>query len=186
MRTLTVFNSVSIDGYFTDDKGDMSWAHRSDPEWMAFSSENAGGGGELLFGRVTYELMRSHWPTAQAAKDAPKVAEGMNRLPKVVFSRTLEKADWQNTRVVKGDLVAAVRRLKEEEGPPLVLMGSGTIVSQLTRARLVDEYQVVLVPIVVGRGRTMFEGIEGKVNLKLKKSRPFKNGNVVLWYEPGT
>jgi dihydrofolate reductase len=186
MRTITVFNSVSLDGYFTDERGDMSWAHKNDPEWQAFTAENAGGGGELLFGRVTYEMMRSHWPTPEARKANARVADAMNDLPKVVFSKTLEKVDWKNTRLVKGDIVSAVRRMKEESGPPMVLMGSGTIVSQLTSARLVDEYQVIVVPLVLGRGRTMFEGVKEKVPLKLKKTRPFKNGNVVLWYEPGT
>lgn len=186
MRTITVFNSVSLDGYFTDERGDMSWAHKNDPEWQAFTAENAGGGGELLFGRVTYEMMRSHWPTPEARKANATVADAMNNLPKVVFSKTLEKTDWKNTRIIKGDIAAAVRRMKEESGPPMVLMGSGTIVSQLTSARLVDEYQVIVVPLVLGRGRTMFEGVKEKVALKLKKTRPFKNGNVVLWYEPGT
>jgi dihydrofolate reductase len=185
MRRLSVFNAVSVDGYFTDQKGDMSWAHRSDPEWDAFAAENAGGGGVLLLGRITYEMMASYWPTPQAMKDNPGVAKGMSRLTKIVFSRTLEKPAWQNTQVVKGDIAATVRQLKQESGSNLVILGSGTIVSQLTQARLVDEYQVVLVPVVLGRGRTMFEGVERKLDLTLKTSRHFKNGNVVLWYDAG-
>jgi dihydrofolate reductase len=184
MSRLVVFNSISLDGYFTDAKGDMSWAHKRDPEWQAFSAENTRGGGILLFGRVTYDLMRAYWPTPQASKDNPDVAKGMNSLPKVVFSRTLEKASWENTRVVKGDIAAEVRKMKEASGPDLVLMGSGTIVSQLTAARLIDEYQLVLTPIVLGRGRTMFDGVEEKLSLALEKTRPFENGNVVLWYQP--
>jgi dihydrofolate reductase len=185
MRGLTVFNSVTLDGYFTDAGGDMSWAHRSDPEWISFSAENAGSGGELLFGRITYDMMRSFWPTPEALKQLPDVARGINGAPKVVFSRTVDRPSWENTRVVKGDPVAAVRKMKEESGPPLVLMGSGTIVAQLTDARLIDEYQVVLVPLVLGAGRTMFDGVKRRLDLKLKKTRPFKNGNIVLWYETG-
>jgi dihydrofolate reductase len=183
MRKLTVFNSVSLDGYFTDKNGDMSFAHRSDPEFAAFTSENAGGQAVLLFGRVTYDMMKSYWPTPQAAKDAPDVAAAMNDLPKVVFSNSLDEADWKNTKVVKGDIAAEVRKMKQETGPDLLLMGSGTIVSQLTNARLVDEYQVVVVPVVLGAGRTMFEGVKDRADLRATKTRLFKNGNVVIWYE---
>jgi dihydrofolate reductase len=183
MATITVFNSVSLDGYFTDQKGDMSWAHKQDPEWTAFTSENASGrGSALLFGRVTYEMMASYWPTAEARKALPAVAEGMNALPKIVFSRTLDKTTWNNTRLIKGDLVTEVRKLKES-GPDMVILGSGTIVSQLTGAGLIDQYQIILNPIVLGTGRTLFEGVKEKVALKLTKTRAFKNGNVVLWYE---
>jgi dihydrofolate reductase len=183
MRKLTVFNNVSLDGYFADAKGDMSWAHKQDPEWTGFTAENAGGDAELLFGRVTYDMMASFWPTPQAAQISPTVAEAMNRMRKSVFSRTLDKASWQNTRVIKGDLVTEIRKMKQEAGPDMLLMGSGQIVSQLTDARLIDEYQIVVTPTVLGRGRTMFEGVSSRPNLKLTKTRSFGNGNVVLWYE---
>jgi dihydrofolate reductase len=186
MRKLTVFNQISLDGYFTDSTGDMSWAHKHDPEWGSFVSENASGGGALVFGRVTYELMASYWPTPDALKSNPVVARRMNELPKIVFSKTLGKASWSNTRVIRGDLAAEVRKLKAEPGLDMVIMGSGTIVAQLTKARLVDEYQIVLNGIVLGRGRTMFEGVDEQVGLKLEKTRSFENGNVVLWYTPAS
>ena len=184
MRKLSVFNSVSLDGYFTDANGDMSWAHRHDPEWIRFASENASGGGTLLFGRVTYDLMRSYWPTPAALQNDPVVAEGMNNMPKVVFSRTLDAATWSNTRLVKGDLAAEVRRMKGEPGPDMVILGSGTIIAQLTAARLIDEYQIVLVPVILGGGRTMSEGVPEKLDLRLERTRSFGNGNIVSWYVP--
>ena len=185
MRKLKVFNSVTLDGYFTDKNNDMSWAHRgADPEWNAFTAENAKGGGVLLFGRVTYELMASFWPTPQAMQMMPDVAKGMNNLPKVVFSGTLEKVTWSNTKLVKGDLIEEVKKMKSEPGDDMVIMGSGTIVSQLSQHRLIDEYQIVLVPIVLGEGRTMFEGLDDKLELKRISTREFKNGNVVHTYEP--
>jgi dihydrofolate reductase len=184
MRKLVVFNNVSLDGYFVDARGDMSWAHQQDAEWGAFTSENASGGGELVFGRVTYEMMAGFWTSAAALQSSPVVAEHMNSLPKVVFSRTLDRAAWKNTRLIKGDLAAAVRQLKEEPGPAMVILGSGSIVAQLTDARLVDEYQVVVCPVVLGSGRTMFEGVKERLGLTLKRSRAFGNGNIVLWYEP--
>jgi len=176
MRKLIVFNQVSLDGYFTDADGDMSWAHKQDAEWNAFVAENARSGGELLFGRITYELMKSYWPTPAAAKAAPVVAEQMNNLPKIVFSRTLDKASWNNTKLVGGDLAAEIRKMKNEPGEQMVIMGSGTIVSQLTAEGLIDEYQIVVNPIVLAKGRTMFQGIKRKLNLKRTKTRTFGNG----------
>jgi dihydrofolate reductase len=184
MRKLGVFNQVSLDGYFTDAKGDMSWAHKQDPEWQSFASENASGGGVLVFGRKTYDLMAGYWPTPQALKNSPTVAERMNNLPKIVFSRTLDKAAWNNTTLIKGDIVEAMRKLKAEAGQDMLILGSGTIVSQFTDARLIDEYQVVVNAIVLGNGRTMFDGIRDRIGLRLKESRTFSNGNVVLWYGP--
>jgi dihydrofolate reductase len=179
-----VFNSVSLDGYFVDAHGDMSWAHQNDPEWQAFGQENASGGAELLFGRITYELMVSYWPTPEARKNDPVVAEQMNNLPKVVFSRTMDHASWKNTRLVKGDPAAEVRKMKAEPGQNMLIMGSGTIVSQLSQARLIDAYQIVLIPIVLGKGRTMFDALKDKLPMKLTNTRTFGNGNVVLSYEP--
>ena len=183
MRKLAVFNAISLDGYFVDDMGDMSWAHKQDPEWNAFVRGNAGGRGELIFGRVTYDMMAGFWPGPQAMQMMPEVAAGMNAMPKVVFSRTMEKASWNNTRLFKGDLADEVRRLKQDSGPDLVILGSGSIVAQLTSAGLIDQLQVVISPIVLGKGRTMFEGVADRRRLKLIKTRAFENGNVVLWYE---
>jgi dihydrofolate reductase len=186
MRKLIVFNHVSLDGFFVDAKGGMSWAKsgRNDAEWNAFVADNARGDGPLLFGRVTYELMASFWPTPMADHHDPSVAKRMNALPKVVFSRTLEKASWNNTKLVKGDLVAEVKKMKQEPGEGMAILGSGTIVSQLAQAGLIDEYQIAMNPIILGRGRTMFDGVDHKLNLKLTRSRSFGNGNIVMWYAP--
>jgi dihydrofolate reductase len=186
MRKLIVFNQVSMDGYFVDMNGDMSWAHNvnKDKEWDAFVAANASGGGQLIFGRITYELMTSYWPTPFAMQTDPIVAEGMNNLPKVVFSRTLDKASWNNTKLVKDGMAAEIRRMKNEPGNVMVIMGSGNIISQLTQERLIDEYQIVVIPVALGKGRTMFDGIKEKLSLKLTNTRTFGNGNVLLCYEP--
>ena len=186
MRKLGVFNTVSVDGYFTDANGSMNWAHntRPDAEWDAFVSGNASGGGMLLFGRITYDLMASFWPTPMAAKNMPTVAEGMNRMPKAVFSRTMDAASWSNTKVLKGDLATEVRKLKSEPGPDMVILGSGSIISQLAPEGVIDEYQIVTAPLALGAGRTMFDGAKKALKLSLQKTRSFANGNVVSWYEP--
>ena len=186
MRKLVVFNHMSLDGYFTDANGDMSFAQNNipDAEWDAFVASNAGGGGMLVFGRITYDLMVSFWPTPAAAVSMPVVAERMNNLPKVVFSRTMDKASWNNTKLVKDDMIGEIRKMKKEEGEHMAIFGSGSIVSQLAQEGLIDEYQILVDPVTLGKGRTMFEGIKEKLPLKLKKTRTFDNGNVLLCYEP--
>ena len=187
MQKLMVFNATSLDGYFTDANGQMTFAHNVEPdaEFDAFTAANASGGdGALLFGRKTYELMVSWWPTPAAAAAMPEVAAGMNRLRKYVVSRTLRQVTWQNTTLLKGDLVAEVRRLKESKGDGIVILGSGSLVPPLLAAGLIDEIQVVLIPRVLGAGRTMFEGLRSPAALKLTRTRSFKNGKVVLYYEP--
>jgi dihydrofolate reductase len=183
-RKLSVFNSISLDGYFTDGTPDVGWAHAQDAEWQNFTKENASGStAELIFGRRTYEMMAAFWPTAPAKQRMPEVAASMNRMRKNVVSHSLQRVDWENSRLMQGDLAAEVRRLKSEPGDGLLIMGSGDIVSQLTQAGLVDFYQLVIVPIVLGKGRSLFEGVTSRPRLRLTKTRSFQNGNVVCWYE---
>ena len=107
----------------------------------------------------------------------------MNEAEKIVFSKSLERATWNNTRLIKDNIVEEMRKLKEEPGDGMVIMGSGTIVSQFTEAGLIDEYQVLINPIVLGSGRTMFAGVKSKVNLNRTNFRAFRNGNVLATYE---
>lgn len=187
MRKLTVFNSISLDGYFTDQSGDMSWAHKQDPEWQEFSARNSTGSGEVtfLFGRVTYELMASFWPTPQARETMPAVAAAMNARAKLVFSRTLKQASWNNTSILSGDPATQVRKLKQEQATDLLIFGSGSIVAPLAEAGLIDEYRLVINPLVLGEGRTLFEGVKRKILLKRTSARNFENGNMVVSYAPG-
>jgi dihydrofolate reductase len=186
MARLHVFNSISVDGYFKSPDGDLGWAHQADDaEWNEFVGSNAQGGGRLLFGRVTYEMMASYWPTPMAAQNDPVVAEGMNKLPKIVFSRTLNKVTWNNTKLLKGDLAKEVRAMKDAPGADVMIFGSGTIVAQLARENLIDEYQLITVPVVLGKGKGLFDGLDHPLTLKRTKTRAFKNGNVLACYEPG-
>jgi len=191
MRKLIVFNHVTLDGYFVDANGSMSWAktRKDDAEWNAFVEENASGEGPLLFGRKTYELMIQYWPTPMAAQHDAAVADRMNALPKVVFSTTLNDVSWSNTKLVKDEMAAEVRKMKEESGDGMTILGSGTLVAQLADKGLIDEYHIVVNPVALGKGRTMFEGVYKKDNqdklfVKPTKSRTFGNGCVYLVYEP--
>ena len=186
MRKLSVFNQVSVDGYFKKSDDDISWTHKpdDDPEFKEFTEGNATGGGVLVFGRKTYEMMASFWPTPAAAEQFPVVAKQMNSLPKIVFSRTLDKASWSNTKVVKADPVTEIQKLKRESGEDMTIMGSGSIVSLLAQADLIDEYQILVIPIVLGEGKTMFDGSKKTFDLKLTSARTFRNGKALLVYEP--
>ena len=187
MAQLHVFNNTTLDGYFTDRKGDLSWAHMNDddPEYQKFVAENAKGGDTLVLGRKTYEMMASYWPTPEASKNQPDVAEGMNKLRKIVFSKTLKDLSWNNSILVKSDPVAEIRKLKEGDGKGMTILGSGTIISQLAPAGLIDQYQLLVNPVVLGDGRTMFDGVERPLNLKLTETRAFRNGKVLMTYAPG-
>lgn len=186
MRRLIVFDNLSLDGSFSGPAGEFSWAHRPDPagDWTAFVAGNAAGGGALVLGRVTYEIMASYWPTPLAAANDPAVAAHMNGLEKIVFSRTLRTATWSNTRIVAGDLVEEMRRLKREPGADLVILGSGSLVAPLAAAGLIDEFQVVVHPVALGGGRSLFLGLGGPVVMRLLEARTFGNGNVLLRYAP--
>lgn len=184
MGRLVAFTNLTLDGYFSGPNRDFSWAKRnSDPEYDAFVADNAKSGGTLILGRITYDMMASYWPTPQAAGNDPALAERMNRLPKVVFSRTLSRPSWSNTTLLKGDLPREVRKLKQTP-TDLAILGSGSIVGQLTKEGLIDEYQIVINPVVLGQGRTLFEGIVSPFALSLTKTRAFNNGNVFLCYQP--
>jgi dihydrofolate reductase len=185
MRRLTVFNLMTLDGYIAGQGGDISW-HNVDEEFQELANAASNSGNTLLFGRVTYELMAGFWPTPEAIRTDPIVAAGMNKSEKIVFSRTLQKADWNNTRLVKDDMLVEVRRLKQGAGKDLTVLGSGSIVAQLAEEGLIDEYQVLLNPVAIGQGKTMFEGLKHRLDLKLVRTRAFGNGNVQLTYVPAS
>ena len=184
MRKLTAFINTSLDGYYADGNGDMRWAHNTDKEWTDFAAENAKGGGELVFGRITYELMANYWPTPLAMQQNPVVAERMNTMQKTVFSNTLNQSAWPRTRVARGNLLTGARMLKEAEGEDMAILGSGSIVSQLAEAGLIDGLQIAIHPLVLGGGKRLFENATGKFPLKLADTRRFGNGTVLLSYAP--
>jgi len=183
MRKLSVFNLVTLDGYFAGEDGDISW-HNVDMEFQEYAQKNSNSGNMLLFGRRTYELMANYWTSQDALKNDPIVAKGMNSSSKIVFSRTLNEVGWSNTRLVNDDMLGEVRKLKQLSGQDMTILGSGSIVAQLSQAGLIDEYQILLNPVVLGKGTTMFEGIKNRLTLRLTESRTFGNGNVLLCYVP--
>jgi dihydrofolate reductase len=189
MSRLTVFNFMSLDGRYADPGGDTSW-HVHDPGGEAGQASNAFAleklrtGNTLLMGRVTYQFMAGFWPTPAAKQHLPELAAGMNEAPKIVFSRTLKRADWRNTTLVKEDAVTTVRRLKHTHPTDLTVLGSASLLRQLADADLVDEYQLMIDPVLLGAGRSIFDGLTGRRVLALKTTRVLPGGSLVVAYAP--
>jgi Dihydrofolate reductase len=174
---------VTLDGFFEGPNKEIDW-HNVDEEFNEYAIDLLNSVDILLFGRVTYELMASYWPTPSATTNDPIVAEKMNSLPKIVFSTTLHKADWNNTRLVKERIAEEILKLKLQPGKDMVIFGSGSIVSTFTQLGLIDEYRIIVNPVVLGNGNPLFKGIHDKLNLKLLRTKTFSSGNVLLCYQP--
>ena len=183
MRKLFAFNMISLDGFFEGPDHDIGW-HNVDNEFNDFAIEQTSAVGTLLFGRVTYQLMESYWPTPSALNDDPEIAGLMNSLPKIVISKTLEKAEWNNTRIIKDNLQEEILDLKQQPGKDLAVFGSANLLSTMMQMDLVDEHRVMVAPIILGKGSPLFKAAADKINLRLIRSRIFDSGNVLLHYEP--
>jgi dihydrofolate reductase len=183
MRNVFLFMMVSLDGFFEGPHQEIDW-HNVDDEFNDFAIKQLDEIGTLLFGRVTYQLMASYWPTPAAMSDDPIVAEKMNTTPKVVFSTTLDTVDWDNTRLVRGDAAAEVAKLKQQLGKELAIFGSADLTTSLLQAGLVDELRIMVAPVALGNGKPLFTGLRERVNLNLVNSRVFRSGNVLLCYQP--
>jgi dihydrofolate reductase len=183
MRKVIMFNLITVDGYFEGpNKWDISW-HQVDSEFNEFSIEQLNKAGGLIFGRVTYQGMASYWPTPTALQNDPVVAGKMNSIPKYVFSKTLDKVDWNNSQLIKGDAVREMTRIKNEPGKDLLLFGSADLARTFTRNNLIDEYRLMVNPVVLGKGDPLFTENGSMLKFKLLDTKIFSNGNVLLSYQ---
>jgi dihydrofolate reductase len=179
MRRLIIWNMMSLDGFFAAPDRNLDWFVFDDELDGYIKKNQLASSDTLLFGRVTYEMMAAYWATAES-----ETAGFMNGARKYVFSRTLDRAEWQRTTLVKDDAAKAVRALKQEPGKDIFVFGSADFAATLMQHRLVDEYRIGLNPVILGRGLPLFkEGIE-RVRLKLTLTRPLQSGVVVLHYQP--
>jgi dihydrofolate reductase len=184
MRKVTSFNFITLNGFFKDADNSVSWhQHSADAEAGEYAKEGAQSGSVLLFGRVTYQMMSSFWPTKQAIETMPEIAKGMNSAEKIVFSNTLKKAEWNNSRIVGGDIITEVKKMKQQPGNDMTILGSGSIITQFSNEGLIDEYQIMLDPIALGAGTPLFSGLKHKLELELTNTRRFKSGIVLLSYK---
>ena len=183
MRRVIFFMMTTLDGYFEGVQSDLNW-HVADDEFDVFANDQLAAADVLLFGRTTYSGMAEYWPTPEAAEYDPRTAELMNTLPKVVFSRTLPKTEWQNTQLVAENIAGEIAALKAQPGKDLLLLASSNLAVSLLKLGLIDEIRVMLNPVVLGNGTALFKGIEGKIDLRLLGVRAFGSGNVLLTYAP--
>ncbi|MGI0014106.1 MAG: dihydrofolate reductase family protein [Nitrososphaera sp.] len=190
MRKVLLFITLSIDGYFEGPNHDLSW-HNVDDEFNKFAIEQLKKTDLILFGRRTYQLMEAFWPKAAKdptmSKENLEVANLINNVNKIVFSRTLdkveEKENWRNVKLVHEFDSEEIRRLKEQPGKDIGVGGSDLAVSFI-KAGLIDEFRFMINPVVIGEGTSIFKGINEKLNLRLLSTRTFKSGNVLLSYQP--
>jgi len=180
-RQLIMWNLVTLDGFFEGaKKWDLAFHEYAWGDELAqLSVEQLASADTLVFGRVTYEGMASYWPTSDE-----EVAKTMNSIGKIVFSRTLDKAEWNNTRLVKGKAEDELRALKQRPGKNMFVFGSAELSSSLTRAGLIDEYRLCIVPVVLGSGTPLFKSSSELLKLKLLEARPLRTGGVILRYAP--
>ncbi len=180
MRKVVASPFTSLDGFMSGLNGEIEWnAPYFDEEMAGFVHEVLEGLDTLLFGRVTYEWFAHFWPN-EGVKHDPGHAGLMNSLPKIVFSQSLEKAEWNNSRIVRDNVVEEVHRLKQQEGKNMVIDGSPTLIHSFTSLGLIDEFLIRLHPITLGSGVPLFKQA---VNLKLLEARPLRSGVVILRYE---
>lgn len=182
MRKLFSFNMVTLDGFFEGSNQDITW-HNVDEEFNEFAIEQLHTMDTILFGRITYQFMESYWPTPDAVEDDPIVAGQMNSLSKIVFSKTLQKAEWNNSRLIKDNLAEEIRNLKQQPGKDLAVFGSANLLATLTQLNLIDEHRIMVNPIILGKGIPLFK-TDTLTKLKLQSARTFQSGNVLLCYQP--
>ena len=187
MRRLILEEWVSLDGYAVDQEGTLDFFPSSEADRFSDRDqlEFLESVDTILLGRRTYELFVDFWPTATT--DEEIIADRLNSLPKIVFSNTLDEApwgDWPPARVVKGDAVAEIKRLKQQGGKHMVLWGSLSLAQKLIEADLIDEYHFQLTPTAVGGGRPLFPTLQRYATFERVNVRLYDTGVVFLHYEP--
>jgi dihydrofolate reductase len=186
-RRLFVSMLVSLDGYIEGPERTLDWFQDGDPQFEQYCAEMLDSVGLALYGRRAYERMVSYWPNAETNAGSPAeldFAQKMNALPKVVLSRTLDHAAWRNTRIVKERVAETITELKRQPGKPMVAWAGAGLVASLASLGLVDEYRLIMHPVLLGDGTPLFQGITQRQNLRLTRTTQLGHHLVVVCYEP--
>ena len=188
MRNVILLMHVSLDGFVAGANGEMDWI-RFDDQLVDDVAELTDAADTALFGRVTYQMMEGYWPTAADSADATKHdidhARWVNQAPKIVFSRTLEKTEWQHSRIVRDHIPEEIARLKQQSGKNLLMIGSTSTAHTFMQLGLIDEYRINVNPVVLGSGIPLFAGIRDAINLQLVQAKTYASGVVGLHYQKG-
>ena len=183
MRPVVVQMGVTLDGYVAGPGGEGDWGLPPEhPEVRAWKVASLRQAGTHIMGRVTYEQMAGHWPTASG-----DYADFMNKLPKVVFSTTLPTAGWAGSRIARGDLAEEITALKSESGGGIIMAhGGAAFVQALSRSGLIDEYRLVILPVALGNGLPLFKDLPRPLRVDLAEVKSFPDGTVIHVYQPIT
>ena len=181
MRTVASFIVTTMDGFYEGPNGEFDWLV-PDEEFNDFAVRQLDEADTLGFGRATYEHMAAYWPTDQAQANDPAITSRMNTKPKLVFSTTLEQARWTNTTIIAGDAVEQLHTVKTGHGGELLVLGSTHLTAHFAAAGVLDELRIMVCPIAIGQGRSLFEDLKHRLAFTLAHVRPFDSGNVLLTY----
>lgn len=182
MKKIIVSNLVTLDGLIAGPNGELDW-FRADEEFLAYARNFCRSIAAILFGRRTYEMMAAYWPTAEAIKNDPIIAERMNNLPKVVVSTSHPKLEWNNARHVRNRVQESIRELKKDSAGDIAIFGSGELVSSLLLLGLIDELRLFVHPVILGLGQPEFSAMKKKIDLDFMSAVPFKSGVIMLAYK---
>jgi len=180
MSKLFTFNMMTLDGFFEGPDHDINW-HNVDDEFNDFAIRQLHSMDMIFFGRATYEGMAGFWPTPFALETDPVVAGIMNAIPKAVFSRSLSKAEWNNTRLIKDNIAGEIAKIKQSATRDIGIFGSANLIASLMALNVIDEHRIMVNPVVLGAGKPLFKHAN-MTHLKLLDARSFKSGNVLLTY----
>lgn len=188
MRKLVLFMHISLDGFAADANRGLGWISY-DSELQQYADSIVATVGSPVYGRLTYELMAGYWPGVledpNANEHSKAHARWVDKVTKIVFSKTMKKADWNNTIVINDNIAEEINRLKQEPGKDLVIFGSPGLAHSLMELDLIDEYQFTLNPVLLGTGIPVYQNIKNKTNLTLVKATTLKSGVVGLHYVRG-
>jgi len=188
MRKLVLFLHASLDGFVEGPNGEMDIGWVSyDADLEKHSKDILSTADTVIWGRGTYQMMHSYWTSVpsdpSASQHERNHAEWIEKTAKIVFSTTLEKVEWNNSRLVKEDLEEEIKNLKQQPGKDMVILGSPRLAHYLMQLNLIDEYKITVSPVLIGSGLPLFQGLMERVNLKLIENKTFDSGAIALVYQ---
>lgn len=184
MKKIILSVMVSLDGFIEGPDREIDWHNWNDDmdEYMSSFFKNVD---TIILGRTAYELMANYWPTAAAESENPLIAHKMNKLAKLVYSKTLTKAEWRNTSIIHELKKEDILKLKENAEKDIVIFGGAEIAQSFIKHKLIDEFRLIVNPVVLGKGKPLFDNnSDQKIHLKLLNCIPNGSGNVIICYHP--